>query len=115
MRSFIISLLILFLCICICFINSTLIRQRIMETLDQLSSLTPEDATGFSEKWKSTEHLFSITVKRSYMRDIADSVRHMVSSANEGDTEEFEVARADLIYKMKELFVFQSFSFNSIL
>lgn len=115
MRSFIIAILILSLCLGASIMNTVLTRRVITDALDELDTILPENAERFSRHWQTKSALFSFTVKRSFLRDISDALQRLDAAADHNDEYEFEAAKAALIYKMKELYRSQSFDIKSVL
>lgn len=115
MRTFIISLVILALCFGICLVNDLTTRYKIDTALDTLNTVTPDDADGFVRDWERISVYLNYTVRRTFLRDIADALQRLEAAAENGDEYEFDTARSALIYKMKELYRSQSFDIKTIL
>ncbi len=115
MRTFIISVVVLCLCFGGCILNTAVTHLKINEALDVLNSLSPEDIDNFTRDWEKDTRLFTFTVKRTFLRDIADALQRLDAATKHDDDFEFEAAKSALIYKMKELYRSQSFDIKSIL
>lgn len=115
MRTFIISLLILCLCFGGAIINTIITENKINQALDILNTASPDRIKAFSDDWEHSCSLLSFTVKRTFLRDIADALQRLDAAAENDDDFEFESAKAALIYKLKELYRSQSFDIKTIL
>lgn len=115
MRTFIISVVVLCLCFGGCILNTAITHCKINETLDILNSLSPDDIDNLTGSWENNSLLFTFTVKRTFLHDIADALQRLDAAAKHDDDYEFEAARSALIYKMKELYRSQSFDIRAIL
>lgn len=115
MRTFIISIIILCLCFGGCIINTAVIDHKINSALETLSTLNSQDIEDFTRNWEKESLWFTFTVKRTFLRDIADALQRLNAAANHDDDYEFEATKTALIYKMKELCQSQSFDIKSLL
>ncbi|MBQ4560971.1 MAG: hypothetical protein IJA55_01410 [Clostridia bacterium] len=111
MKSFIISIVVLTLCISIAFLNYAITLDRVGVLLGQAEAITKANAPVFSQKWEKTREILRYTSRRNLLRDIDNAVE-LLEKCDDAD---FDSAKTALIYKMKELCDSQGFGIKTIL
>ena len=74
MRSFVISVAIVLICLCISIANCIWTNHRIEDLISDAAALSKDNVEVFISKWKKSESILSFTSRQTYIRDIEDAL-----------------------------------------